>query len=383
MDFKLTPAEEKFKEEVREFLKGEAELSSEAKKEMEAGLGHGPGTWAILRKVGAKGWLCPTWPKKYGGLELPHMHRYIISEEMAAHLGMVGGVGAGMAGPVILRHGSEEQKEKYLRPIARGEIEFTLGYTEPDAGSDLASLIISAEDKGDHFIINGQKMFNTRCHYTHYHWLMARTQETKPGHKGISLFIVDLKSPGISLTPYFTVGGTRTNGVFYDNVKVPRECLVGEVNKGFYYVIEALAYERVVTISALERLFTEFLDYLNEHGLGKDPLVRQEAAEIAIEVEAAKLLALKVAWLIDNRKIPYHEAPMMKIMHSETEQRLVNTALQIMGPYGQLKKGTKWAQADGSFEYHYRESLETLIVRGTSEIMRTIIAERGLGLPRV
>ena len=111
--------------------------------------------------------------------------------------------------------------------------------------------------------------------------------------------------------------------------------------------------------------------------------MRQEAAEIAIEVEAVKLLALKVAWLIDNRNIPYHEAPMMKIMHSETEQRLVNTALQIMGPYGQLKKGAKWAQADGSFEYHYRESLETLIVRGTSEIMRTIIAERGLGLPRV
>jgi len=382
MDFRLTQEEEKFRDEVREFFKSQEELAKEAHKEMESGMGHGPATWAILRKVGAKGWLCPTWPKEYGGLELPSMYRYIISEEMDAHLEMVGGVGAGMAGPVILRHGSEEQKEKFLRPIARGEIEFTLGYTEPDAGSDLASLIISAEDNGDHFIINGQKMFNTRSHYTQYHWLMARTKETKPGHKGISLFIVDLTSPGISLTPYFTVGGTRTNGVFYDNVKVPREAMVGEKNRGFYYVIEALAYERVVTIGSLERLFKEFLAYLNALGLGKDPIVRQQAAELAIEVEAAKLLALKVAWMIDKAQIPYHEAPMMKVMHSETEQRLVNTAMQILGPYGQLKKGSKWAPLDGLFEYHYRESLETLIVRGTCEIMRTIIAERGLGLPR-
>ena len=382
MNFKLSIEEEKFRKEVREFFESDPDLATKAKKEVKLGQGFGPSSWAILRKVGKKGWLCPTWPKKYGGLELPYIYRYIIQEEMHSYFDMHGTVGAGMAGPVILRNGSEEQKEKFLLPIARGDIEFVLGYTEPEAGSDLASLIITAEDKGDHFVINGQKMFNTRAHWSQYHWLGARTKNIKPNHKGISLFIVDLKTPGITLTPYYTVGGTRTNGVFYDNVKVPMDALVGEQNRGFYYILEALAYERIMTVSGLKRDFDALVGYINDRGLGKNPIIGQKIAELAIDIEAARLFVLKVAWMLDNNIVPSHEAAILKIQVCETEQNLVNTAMEILGPYGMLKEGARWSQLNGKFEWRYRESLESLIVRGTSEIMRNIIADRGLGLPR-
>lgn len=382
MDFKLKPDEEKFREQVCQFFKSEEKLANKVKEEVGSGQGFGPASWEMLNKIGIKGWLCPTWPKKYGGLELSFMYRYIIHEETHYYCNMTGTVGAGMAGPVILRHGSEGQKQKYLLPIAKGEVEFVLGYTEPEAGSDLAALTISAEDKGDHFIINGQKMFNTRAHYVQYHWLGVRTKETKPNHKGISLFIVDLKTPGITLTPYITIGGTRTNGVFYDNVKVSKEALVGEKNKGFYYILEALAYERILTVSAMERDFKVLLGYIKNCGRGKDPVIRQKVAEIAIDIEAARLFVLKVAWMLDNDMIPSHEAAMLKIQVTETEQRMINTAMQFLGLYGQLTKNSKWSQLKGLFEHRYRDSVEELIVRGTSEIMRNIIADRALGLPR-
>jgi alkylation response protein AidB-like acyl-CoA dehydrogenase len=241
---------------------------------------------------------------------------------------------------------------------------------------------MEVQEKSDHFIINGQKIFNTRAHYAQYHWLGARTAKTDPAYKGISLFIVDLATPGISISPYYTLGGERTNGVFYDNVKVPKDALVGELNKGFYYIIEALAYERISTVAGIERELKHVVELANKSGRGKEPIVRQKIADVAIDIEAARLLALKVAWMLDNKKIPSHEASMLKIMVSETEQRLWNTAMEIMGPYCQLQKESKWTVMEGEFEWGYRFSVQELIIRGTSEIMRTIIAERGLGLPR-
>jgi hypothetical protein len=286
-----------------------------------------------------------------------------------------------MAGPVILRHGNAQQRQEYLPRIANGEIEFTLGYTEPQAGSDLAALDMKAEDKGDHLIISGQKMFNTRAHYSQYHWLACRTEVTTPKHRGISLFIVDLETPGITIRPIWTVGGVRTNEVFYDGVKVPREAIVGEKNRGFYYILEALDYERISTASGLERDFQEIVDYVKKRG-ESTPLERQKLAELAIDLEVSKLFSLRVASMLNNDRIPNYEAAILKAVVSETEQRLVNTAMQILGSYGQLKKGSKWAPTNGKFEWRYRESLEGLITRGTSEIMRNVIAQRGLGLPR-
>lgn len=382
MDFRFSPEEERFREEVRNFFIKEEQSASEARKEVNSGQGFGPFCWELLRKVGRKGWLCPTWPKEYGGLELPYFYRYIVQDQMQYYMNFWGTVGAGMAGAIILRHGSKEQKENYLPRIARGEIEFALGYTEPQAGSDIASIEIRAEDKGDYFLINGQKMFNTKAHYAQYHWLGARTEVTSPKHKGISLFVVDLGSPGITVTPDWTVGGMRTNQVYYDDVKVPKDALVGEKNKGFYYIMEALDHERIYTVAALEKDFKEFLGFIRDHDRGKDPLIRQKVAELAIDVESAKLFSLRVAWMLNTSKLPNYEAAMLKIVMAETEQKLVSTAMQFFGLYGQLKEGSRWAPLHGKFEWRYRDSLEILLTRGTCEIMRNIIAQRGLGLPR-
>lgn len=382
MDFKFSLEEEKFKKEVQNFFIQEENIVSGARKEWDSGNGFGEFCWSILRKVGAKGWLCPTWPKKYGGLELPYIYRYIIQEQMHYFTNIYATVGAGMAGPIILKHGTQQQKDQYLHRIARGEIEFALGYTEPQAGSDLAALEIRAEEKGDHFLLNGQKMFNTRAHYAQYHWLGARTEATIPKYRGISLFIVDLKSPGITINPDWTLGNMRTNQIFYDDVSIPKEALVGEKNRGFYYILEALDYERISTAAGLERDFQELVDYIKETGRGKDPLVRQKIADLTIDVEAAKLLSFRVASMLNKGMIPNYEASMLKMVVAETEQRLVNTAMQIFGLYGQIKNGSKWAILDGKFEWRYRDSLEALVTRGTSEIMRNVIAQRGLGLPR-
>ena len=382
MDFSFSADEERFQQEVISFFENEQELTKGAKGEWDSGLGYGPNCWEILKKIGGKGWLCPTWPKEYGGSELSYMYRYIMMEQMHHYLNIYSSVGAGMAGPVILAQGSQEQKDQFLLPIARGEIEFVLGYTEPQAGSDLAALAIKAEDKEDHFLMNGSKIFNTRAHYAQYHWLGARTAMTKPKFKGISLFIVDLKTPGITINPIWTVGGTRTNEVFYDNVKVPKEALVGKVNRGFYYILEALDYERISTVGGLRRDFEEILEYVKTTGKGKDPLIRNKMAGLATEIESAQLFALRVAWMLNRNQVPNYEAAMLKMLVSEVEQRLLNTSMQIFGPYGQIQKGSKWSQLNGAYERSYRDSLESMITRGTSEIMRNVIAQRGLGLPR-
>ena len=383
MDFEFTAQQEQFRQEVREFFLQEEEDVRRAREEWDGGQGFGPHCWTIIGKIGARGWLCPTWPGKYGGLELSFIYRYIIMEQMHHFLNWFSTVGAGMAGPVILSRGSEAQKQDYLPRIARGEIEFALGYTEPNAGSDMASLVIYAEDKGDYFIISGSKLFNTRAHFAQYYWLGARTAETTPPHKGISLFIVDLTSPGIKVDPIWTVGGRRTNAVYFDDVRVPRAALVGEKNRGFYYIMEAVDHERISTVGGLTRDFNELLAYVKAQRLGQNPLTRQKLAELAIEIESARLLALRAAWMLDRRQLPNHEAAMLKMVVSELEQQLVNTAMQIMGPCAQVKKGSKWAPLSGKFEWRYRDSLEELVTRGTSEIMRNIIAQRGLKLPRM
>jgi alkylation response protein AidB-like acyl-CoA dehydrogenase len=382
MNFQFSAEEGKFKGEVHQFFLSEKELAYEARVEWDSGLGFGPSCWKILAKIGERGWLCPTWPKEYGGLGFSYMYRYIIMEQMHYFLNIYSTVGAGMAGPIILKQGSEQQRREYLPPIARGEVEFVLGYTEPQAGSDLASLNIRAEDKGDFFLINGSKLFNTRAHYSRYHWLGARTEVNVPKHKGISLIIVDLKTPGITINPIYTVGGRRTNEIFYDQVMVPKENLVGDKNRGIYYIMEALDYERISTVAGLERDFQEILDYVKENGFILAPRIREEIAEMAVEAESAGLLALRVAWMLDKGKVPNYEAAMLKMVVSEIEQDLINLAMQIFGPYGQIKEGSPWAPLDGKFEWLYRDSLENLITRGTSEIMRNIIAQRGLGLPR-
>jgi len=384
MDFGFSKEEEAFRKGVRDFLR--KEVTPEVREEADSGIGWGPHIWELVRKLGARGLLTPTWPKEYGGLGLPSVYRFIVHEELdyaeaLPHEALT--VGAGVAGPTIMLYGSAEQKSTYLPRIARGEIEFALGYTEPEAGSDLASLQLRAEERGDHFIFNGQKVFNTRCHFAQYHWIAARTDVNVPKHRGISLFIVDLSSPGITLRPLWGIDGTRTNEVFYDNVAVPKENLVGEKNRGFYYTVTALEFERVLSVGRLSRTFEELVLYVNQSTrLRSDRLVRQKVAQLATEIEVAKLYVYRLAWLQTKRTVANYEAAASKLFSSELSQRMAATGVEIMGLLGLLQKESGKAPLQGKFEYLVRETLLNTIAGGTSEVMRNIIATRGLDLPR-
>jgi alkylation response protein AidB-like acyl-CoA dehydrogenase len=390
MDFELTKEQEDFKHEVCAFL--DAEVTRGVEDESDEGMGWGPHSWKLMRKLGSKGWLAPTFPVEYGGLGLSRIYRFIVQHELdyrnaLAFLKGLGLVGVDMAGPVIFRHASEELKREFLPKIARGEIDFALGYTEPEAGSDLSMISIRAVEDGDDFVITGQKTFNTHCHFAQYHWLAARTGFDAPSYKGISLFIVDLKSPGIIVNPLWEISGGRTNEVFYDQVRVPRKYLVGDKDMGWYYMSEALDLERMVTIGAVERIFEQLVAYAkktlkNGVPLSKDPGVQNKLADLLIEIQIARNLIWNVVWMQDRGIIPTHETAILKVFVTDLQQKIARVGLDILGPYGQLRKKSKYAVLDGALEHFLRATYVVTIGGGTSEIMRNIIARRGLGLPR-
>ncbi|MDY6856611.1 MAG: acyl-CoA dehydrogenase family protein [Thermodesulfobacteriota bacterium] len=383
MDFMFSKEEESFRQEVRDFLK--EEVTQEMIDEVERGteIGIGPHCWKLMKKMGQRRWLAPAFPREYGGLGATRWQQFILADEMTYHRSFpLHLCGVGIVGPTLLQYGTEKQKKEYLTRIAKGEIEFALGYTEPEAGSDLANVQVKAQRKGDFYIVNGQKVFNTGCHFAQYVWLAARTDPSVSKHKGISLFIVDMKTPGITVRPLWVMDDDRTNEVFYDDVKVPIENLIGEENKGFYYILTALAHERSFPVGDMRRTFEEFVEYVKEKGLGKDPLVQQSVAQLAIEFQAASLLAYRVTWLTDKNISPNWEAPMVKVYLTEFMRSFSNTAMEIIGLYGLLKKGSKWVPLQGRIERLYRHAARRNISAGTSEVQRNTIARVGLKLPR-
>ena len=389
MDFEFTEEEKKFKKEISEFL--DREVTEGVIEESDIGLGFGPHSWELMRKLGGKKWLAPSYPEEYGGLGLSKIYRYIVAEELDYRNALVvirglGMVGVDMVGPVILRHGNERQKKELVSGIAQGEIDFALGYTEPNAGSDLSQIAMRAVRDGDDYIISGQKLFNTACHFAQYHWLATRTDPDAPAHKGISMFVVDLKTPGISVSPLWEMSDMRTNEVFYDEVRVPKQCLVGEENRGWYYIVEALDLERLLTVGALERTLKEIIEYtqntpINGKLLSEDPLTRQRLADMAIEIRVARNLVRRVVWLQDKGTVPNVEAAILKAFVCEVYQRVVEKGLEILGLYGLLRKNSKYSVLEGMIERLFRASFVLTIGGGSSEIMRNIIAKRGLRLP--
>jgi alkylation response protein AidB-like acyl-CoA dehydrogenase len=391
MDFGYTEEEEKFREELAKFL--DKELTEEIARQNWEDEGVGPEAREFSKKLVANGFLGMSWPKEYGGKGLSHTYDFILLDELGkrwgAHVPL--DVGYTMVGPTILRRGGEELKNEFLPRIVNGEIEFCLGYSEPNAGSDLASMQMRAEEQADYYLINGQKTFNTEAHYSEYHWLAARTDFSPDiaKYKGISLFIVDMDSPGITIRPLWTMSGERTNEVYYDDVKVPKNRMVGEKNKGFYYMMEALGSERnqVFIPGRLLPVLEDLIRYVKEteyagKPLSEDPLIRDKIAQAAIELEVAALLADHSRWLESNHMPMAYEPEITKVFTSELEQRLVDTALQILGMYGPLTEDSKWAPLRGRISWYYLHSFMTTIGAGTSEIGRSVIAQRGLGLPR-
>jgi alkylation response protein AidB-like acyl-CoA dehydrogenase len=388
MDFRFTPEQENFRKEVREFLESERKKGTYETRCDAWITGHNP---EFSRKIAAKGWIGMTWPKEYGGQGRTYLDRLVLTEELLRYGAPVAAhwFSDRQIGPVIIAFGNEEQKKELLPRIIKGELFFGLGMSEPGAGSDLASLKTRAVEEGDHFVVNGQKVWTSGAHSFNYIYMVVRTDPNVPKHRGISEMVIDMSLPGITVRPLIDMtGGHHFNEVFFDNVKVPKSALIGKKNEGWKQIAAQLDYER----SGMERLmanyplFEKILDYAKEtkhngETLSKNPIIRHRLAELAVEFEVGRLLIYRVAWVLTQGKIPNYEAALAKTYCTEFQQRLASTAMLILGPYGQLKEGSKWAPFGGMAVTSYLIAPGYTLQAGTSEILRNIIAMRGLGLP--
>ena len=390
MDFRFTPDEVKFREEVRAFLR--QELPADWEGAGAYGEEGGESTRELGRRVTQKlverKWLAMAWPKEYGGLDAPHMQQLIYNEEMAYH-GSPGGGGMGVAwvGPAIMLYGTEQQKQQYLPPITSGEEIWCTLYSEPGAGSDLAAIQTSAVQDGDDFVINGQKIWTTGAQRSTWGWMAARTDPEAPKHKGLSTFVVPMDAPGITIRPLINMAGqSGFSEVFFDNVRIPKENLVGELNRGWYQVAVALDFERsgIQAYAGGRRSLERLIEFVQEQPevLRRNPQIRLRLADRAVELAAGTYIAYRIPWMQSQGIIPNYEASISKLYGSELGQRLALTGIQLMGTYGSLEPGSKWAPLKGQLERAYLGAVAGTIAAGTSEVQRSIIATRGLGLPR-
>ena len=391
MDFEFSAEEQAFGAEVERFI--EENYSAEVMdltRENFTQLADTPERRAFMRKLAAQGWLGMAWPKQYGGQEQEGVYEYILNEALARHGAPQIGKGVGIIGKTLIRHGSDKLKAEFLPRILKAEVEFAVGYSEPQAGSDAANMQLKAERDGEGWRLNGQKIWTTSAHFADWYWLGARTDPDKPKHHGISLFLLPMDSPGLTIHATPTIGCDITNEVYFDNVWVHNDYLVGEQGKGFQYIAEALDLERftMFTFSPIEERTKLICEYVREARLdGKpikdDPIVRQKIANLVAQTEVARMLGLRVvSESIKGGKPPTSEASEYKLYATELSQRAVDTALDIIGGEGQLRVHTESAPLKGRFEGAYRCTVVETIGGGASEIQKNIIARRNLGLPK-
>lgn len=392
MDFSWSQEEDAFRQEMRDFLKAELPAGWNdtlvLDKESDEFIAVAK---EFTQKVGSKGWLAAHWPQEYGGLNWSFWQYFIMNEEMSiSDAPLIGMNGPKFLGPTIIHYGTDEQKAQHLPGIARGEVLWVQGYSEPNSGSDLGSLQTRAVEDGDEWVINGQKIWSSYGHYSDWCFMLARTEPDAPKHRGISYFLVDMKTPGITVKPLINIAGTKGfNEIFFENVRVPKSALIGEKNRGWYMATTTLSYERtaIEAPARAQRILNDLVRYAKlakRHGkpLSEDPMIRQRLAQMAIEIDVARCLSYRVATTQSRSEIPGPESPANKVFTSEMIQRLAQVGMQMMGLYSQIEFNTKWAPLKGKIERLYLTSVSGTIAGGTSEIQRNIIAERGLGLPR-
>jgi len=389
MDFKFTEEQEEFRQEVRTFLE----------EELPAGwvdylpvttadhASHSENGWEVFkdvaRKLGERGWLSLFWPKEYGGQARSFVDNFIFREEIARR-GSPGynAMATRMLAPTLMKYGTAEQKERHLRPIAAGQKFWCEGFTEPEAGSDLASLKTKATKDNNHFIINGQKTWCTFADHSDWCFLLARTDPESTRHRGLSFFLLDLSTAGITVRPIFNIAGEpHFSEIFFDDVRVPQENVVGNIGEGWQVTQTLLSFER----GSIE--YTARVENLIERLKRIEVAIhniqyRQALAKMAIDAEVGRLLNYRIAWMHDQGIATEWHAAMAKLYSTELYRNAANTAIQLLGMYAQLDKQDALAPLHGWFENYYLISFGATIAAGTSEIQRTIIALRGLQLPR-
>jgi alkylation response protein AidB-like acyl-CoA dehydrogenase len=346
----------------------------------------------FTRALAARGWLGISWPKRWGGQERSAYEQLAFVEEMeyANAPARAHSMAVSIVGPALMAHGSDAQRERWLPAILRGEVAVCLGYSEADAGSDLASLRTRAVLEGDGWIIDGAKLYTTLADVADVCWLAARSDPDASRHAGISVFLVPMSAPGITVRPLRTMSGGTTTAVFYDVVPVDAGALVGSAGSGWTIITEALAFERIMLGGKVARVRSEF-DQLcellsapnGEAGrLADDACVRDRVGGLAAEIEAARMLALRCVDEVDAGRVPHHEAAMAKVYCSELEERLAECALELFGPAAALSSASPDPVLDGLFEHLARFTLLDFFGGGSNDIQRSLIATRGVGLPR-
>ena len=390
MHFEFTPEESAFKSQLSSFL--DDALPADW---------HGPADesrddhWALNEQIkkglAERGWLVMSWPEKYGGADSSPMMNTIFAEEMAYRRAPGHDrFGTRMFGPTLMRFGTEEQRTKYLGSIARGEIQWCQGYSEPNSGSDLASLQTRAVEDGDDFVLTGAKIWTSLAHRADMMFMLVRTDPDAPPHKGISLIMVDMKSPGLDVKPIINMAGLHSfNQVIFDDVRVPKANLIGELNDGWRAGMTVLNFERSgIDYAAWARIsLEELIEYVtNDDSLAttakSDPSVRINLAELQTEVEAARLMCFDVAWRQGQGEVPSSEASMSKVSATEVNLAVLDYGLELLGMYGALEPGSNQAELQGRFLKMRLYYTSGPILAGTNEIQKNIIAQRGLGLPR-
>ena len=388
MDVGLDTAQRAWVDEVRAFLRDNVSPALEAEF-AEYGLELvGGQVSAFRRAVGEKGWFGVTWPKEYGGLGLGAMHQHLLMREFE-YRGVPGpDLTVTSVAPVIMRHGTDRNKREFLPPIAAGEMTCAVGYSEPDAGTDLASLRTRAVREGDEWVINGSKIWNSGAQRSTHEWLCVRTDPEARRHRGISVIIVPLNSAGIEIRPLTAWSGYRTNEVFFRDVRVPVTNLIGEENRGWTYITGALDLERGALTNAgdLRRALDQLQNLARTprrdgSAPNGNPSFLRRLAQAEADVDVATLMGLEAASLLDTGVIPTVEVSVEKIFTSELRQRIADLAIDLLGPDGLLAHRSAGAPADGVFERLYRAAPLMRFGGGTNEVLRDVIAQRGHGMP--
>jgi alkylation response protein AidB-like acyl-CoA dehydrogenase len=391
MDFRFSPEEEQFRGEVRAFLKQELKPGWDADFDIETEMGADERSGFasdFIRKLAERHWLTLPWPKEYGGLGGSVMQQVIYNEEMA-YAGAPTGLNMGVAwvGPALMIYGTDEQKNRFLPAIANYEDIWCTLYSETQAGSDLAAMQTRAVRDGDEWVLNGQKIWTSGAHRSNWGWLVARTDPEAPKHKGLSMFVVEMDTPGISIRPLINMAGMRGfSEVFFEDVRIPANYLVGQENQGWYQLAVSLDFERssIAGSARARRWLEDLIAFAVDHRqfLDARPEVRHRLADVDIEIEVGQHLSYRVASMQQAGKIPNYEASIAKLYSSELGQRLAAAGMDLFGLYGQLHPKSKYAYLKGRVERYYQVSVAETIAGGTSEIQRAIVAIRGLGLPR-
>jgi len=387
MDFRLSKEDEAFRGEVRAFLR--KHLPSDWDPWSPEGDSGAPDVDTRMRRaLVEQGWMTLAWPREYGGQAASHLRQLVFNEEMSYH-GAPGRdrQGLNLVGPCLIVHGSTAQKIEHLPKIARGETLWCQGFSEPGAGSDLASLQTKAERRGGEYVINGQKIWTSYAQRAQWMHMLARTDAEAPKHKGITYFLLDMKTPGVEVRPLINMTGRRGfNQVFFTDVRVPISNVVGEPNRGWYVATTTLDFERSsINFSAqLRRLLDDVFRHMRKGGGSAAPLTpiaRARLADLYTMVQVGRNLSYHVAWMQSRGLVPNMEASMSKLFSTEAHQRVTRGLLDILGLYGIVNSGAR-TQFEGRLVQLYMGSVSMTIGGGTSEIQRNVLATRGLGLPR-